>query len=101
MQSVDVLFLVEHVARELDVAACLSAKLKMQFGIEAEIKPYYLNFESNLARYRPGVVVFPFFYGADVFHPTEYLNRWPGATMVNLAWEQILMKVDVGVVDTA
>jgi len=96
MQSVDVLFLVEHVARELDVATCLAAKLKMQFGIEAEVKSYYLNFERNLARYRPAVVVFPFFYGADDFHPTEYLNRWPEATMVNLAWEQILMKVDVG-----
>lgn len=97
MRSAEVLFLVEHVARELDVAACLAARLKSQFGIEADIRPYYLDFERNLAQYNPRVVVFPFFYGADVTHPTGYLARWPQAEFLNLAWEQILMEVDIRV----
>jgi hypothetical protein len=41
--------------------------------------------------------VFPFFYGADVTQAIEYLARWPDAIFLNLAWEQILMNVDIGV----
>jgi surface carbohydrate biosynthesis protein len=94
-RKIDVLFLVEHIARELDVVTCLVAKLATQFGVEAEVKPYYHEFKNNLQTYDPKVVVFPFFYGVDEFYAHRYLSRWPKATFVNLAWEQILMKIDV------
>src|SRR6516225_9829434 len=96
MRIVDVLFLVEHVARELDVVTCLAQKLRTKFGIEAEVKSYFHDIRYNLERYRPRIVVFPFFYGADHGHGIEYLSRWKEAIFVNLGWEQILMKVDLG-----
>jgi surface carbohydrate biosynthesis protein len=95
-RKLDVLFLVEHIARELDVVTCLVEKLATRFGIEAEVKPYYHEFKSNLETYDPRIVVFPFFYGADNSYPHTYLSRWPEATFLNLAWEQILMNIDVG-----
>jgi surface carbohydrate biosynthesis protein len=97
MHEVDVLFLVEHVARELDVVTCLAAKLKRQFGLEVQVSSYYLDFERNLQTYNPKIVVVPFFYGADALEPRRYFSRWPRATFINLAWEQILLQVDIGV----
>jgi surface carbohydrate biosynthesis protein len=97
MQDVDVLFLVEHVARELDVVTCLAAKLKRRFGLDVRVSPYYLDFERNLRTYNPKIVVVPFFYGADALEPKRYFSRWPRATFINLAWEQILLQVDIGI----
>ena len=96
MREINVLFLVEHVARELDVVTCLVQKLRAQFGIDAEVKSYYRDFAYNLEAYIPKIVVVPFFYGADHPYPIKYLARWPEAKFLNLAWEQILMKVDYG-----
>jgi surface carbohydrate biosynthesis protein len=96
MRKINVLFLIEHVARELDVITCLVQKLRTQFGIDAEVKSYYNDFTYNLETYRPEIVVFPFFYGADNPYAIEYLARWPETKFLNLAWEQILMEVDYG-----
>jgi surface carbohydrate biosynthesis protein len=94
-RKIDVIFLVEHIARELDVVTCVVAKLAAQFGIEAEVKSYYHEFKRNLETYDPMIVVFPFFYGADQSYAYGYLSGWPEAIFLNLAWEQILMKIDV------
>ena len=96
MRKINVLFLIEHVARELDVVTCLVQKLRAQFGIGAEVKSYYNDFAYNLKTYRPEIVVFPFFYGADNPYAIEYLVRWPETIFLNLAWEQLLMEVDYG-----
>ena len=96
MQDVGVLFLVEHVDRELDVVTCLMQKLVSGFGITSQARSYYHDFQHNLALFNPSVVVFPFFYGADHLQPIKYTARWPFAHLVNLGWEQILNKLDVG-----
>lgn len=96
MRKINILFLIEHVARELDVVTCLAHKLRAQFGIDADVKNYYNDFTYNLKTYSPEVVVFPFFYGADNPYAIKYLARWPEAKFLNLAWEQLLMKVDYG-----
>ena len=93
MRDIDVLFLVEHVDRELDAVTCLVHKLQERFKIMADVRNYYHDFEYSLKRYNPKVVVFPFFYGADHLYPIEYMSRWPTARFVNLAWEQILYKL--------
>ena len=96
MQDINVLFLVEHVDRELDVVTCLMQKLESGFGITSQARNYYYDFQQNLALFNPSVVVFPFFYGADHLYPIQYSARWPHAHLVNLGWEQILNKLDVG-----
>ena len=96
MQDIGVLFLVEHIDRELDVVTCLMQKLEAGFGITSQARNYYHDFRHNLALFNPSVVVFPFFYGADHLQPIQYTTRWPLAHLVNLGWEQILNKLDVG-----
>jgi len=41
MQDIDVLFLVEHVDRQLDIVTCLMQKLESGFGITSEARNYY------------------------------------------------------------
>jgi surface carbohydrate biosynthesis protein len=96
MEEIDVLFLVEHVDRELDLVTCLMQKLESGFGITSQARGYYHDFRHNLTLWNPKVVVFPFFYGADHLQPIQYTTRWPHAHLVNLGWEQILNKLDVG-----
>ena len=55
----------------------------------------YLDMAYTVRRYNPKIVVFPFFYGADHLQPITYLSRWPRACFVNMAWEQILVKLDL------
>jgi surface carbohydrate biosynthesis protein len=95
MRNIDVLFLVEHVARELDAVACIIERLRSRFGIKSDVRNYYFDLFFSLQRYKPKIVVFPFFYGADHFYPVAYIERWPSAHIVNLGWEQVLQKVDV------
>jgi hypothetical protein len=61
MQDIDVLFLVEHVDRQLDIVTCLMQKLESGFGITSEARNYYYDFQHSLAQFNPSVVVFPFF----------------------------------------
>lgn len=95
MRNVDVLFLIEHVTRELDVVLCLIHKLRSRFGLTAEVRNYYQDFADTLTQVMPRVVVFPFFYGSDHIYPVEYTRTWPTACFVNLGWEQILNKTDL------
>jgi surface carbohydrate biosynthesis protein len=96
MQDIGVLFLVEHIDRELDVVTCLMQKLETGFAITSQARNYYYDFRHNLAQFNPKLVVFPFFYGADHLQPIQYTTKWPLAHLVNLGWEQILNKLDVG-----
>jgi surface carbohydrate biosynthesis protein len=95
MKNIGVLFLVEHIDRELDAVTCITEKLQSKFGIASDVRNYYQDFSYVLRRYNPNVVVFPFFYGADHIFPTTYVERWPNVCFVNMAWEQILAKLDV------
>lgn len=94
--AVDVLFLVEHVDRELDVVTCLMERLRSQYGLRVATTGYYYDFVQNLGVFQPQLIVFPFFYGADHEYPIRYINNWLGAKLVNLGWEQILNRVDIG-----
>jgi surface carbohydrate biosynthesis protein len=95
MKNIDVLFLIEHVDRELDAVTCVMEKLKSKFGIASDVRNYYYDLYYALGRYNPKVVVFPFFYGADHIFPITYVERWPNACFINMAWEQILVKLDI------
>src|SRR5262249_1007653 len=57
---------------------------------------YYDGSRQNVDMFKPRMVVFPFFYGADHLQPVRYVNAWPTARFVNLGWEQILNKIDIG-----
>lgn len=93
VKVIDVLWLVEHVAREFDVACAVKFLVKNTFGIDIEIRHVYRQFNENMDQYYPKVVVHPFFYyveGAAVIE--AYVKIWPNAIHCNLAWEEIFYK---------
>jgi surface carbohydrate biosynthesis protein len=96
MKDIGALFLVEHIDRELDVITCLMQKLESRHGVTSVARNYYRDFKDTLGSLNPKVVVFPFFYGADHLQPIRYATTWPRARLVNLGWEQILNRLDLG-----
>lgn len=93
-RHVDVLWLVEHVDREFDVAVYCKIEIERRFGLTVEIANYYTDFESVTTGIIPNVVLVPFFLSAEDVGSREYSRAWPGATLVNLRWEQILYKAN-------
>jgi glycosyltransferase involved in cell wall biosynthesis len=88
----DVLYLVEHVARELDIACIIRHQLAREHGIETAVASTYFDLHATISRFRPRVVVTPFFYFADDPNIHYLLRGNPGARFVNLAFEQLLSR---------
>ncbi len=98
MKEIPVLWLVEHVARELDVACAAAAVAKERYGLDVAIRNIYLHANRSMREYEPLVVVHPFFYYLKGALATEdYVARWPEAVHFNLAWEEIFYKAHVKV----
>lgn len=93
MKKISVLWLVEHIAREMDVACAVKTLAEAHHGIDITIRNMYLHANQVLAECEPAVVVHPFFYFAEGALATEdYVRTWPMATHFNLAWEEIHYK---------
>jgi surface carbohydrate biosynthesis protein len=89
-RDIDVLWLVEHTAREMDVACVTSILGRTRYSLTIEIRNIYQHIGDYLRAYRPRVVVHPFVYVVKGALATEDVYaRWPGAIHFNLAWEQI------------
>ncbi len=91
--ELDVLWLVEHVARELDVACAAKALAESRYGLKISIKNIYYHAKDVLRNFEPRVVVHPFFYFMKGALATEdFVGAWPNSIHFNLAWEQIHYK---------
>jgi surface carbohydrate biosynthesis protein len=88
-RRVSVIWLVEHLAREMDVACAAVALLRARFGIDAEVHHVYGDAPALLREVLPEVVVYPFFYQTQALALEDYVARWPDATHFNMAWEQV------------
>jgi surface carbohydrate biosynthesis protein len=93
MSRIDVLYLYEHVDRELDVACAVKIIGEQRLGMKIEIQQHpYGQLQSDLTRFQPQIVALPNLYNSDV----AYLLDWPNAVYVNLMWEQIFYSGVVG-----
>jgi glucosyl-dolichyl phosphate glucuronosyltransferase len=89
-QAIAVLWLVEHTAREMDIACAVKALASDNRGPEIVVRNMYYHAAECLERYQPAVVVHPFFYHLEGALATEdFVRAWPQATHFNLAWEQL------------
>lgn len=92
-KNIDVLWLVEHVARELDVACATKAIAEHKYGLNVEVRNLYQHIKDYLVDFEPKIVVHPFVYFVKGAMATEDIfERWPDAIHVNAAWEQIHYK---------
>jgi surface carbohydrate biosynthesis protein len=95
-QRIDLLLLVEHNARELDVSCAVKYLMAEKYGVDIEIASIVdaHGFQKTIAKYQPRVVTMPYFYSESDFGPHKVLQAWPEATIVNLAYEQIFSKIN-------
>lgn len=88
--KIDILWLVEHIAREFDVACIFKAIARQRHGLRVEIRNLYQHIGEYLPEFDPAIVVHPYVYFVDGALATEdVFRRWPDAVHVNAAWEQI------------
>jgi surface carbohydrate biosynthesis protein len=93
--SVDVLILVHHPQRELDIAALLKVLLEDQHGLKCAIASYRYNDYQTLAKWNPRVVALPWFYSEEKGF-VRYRSYWPQAKFIDMAYEQIYQKINEG-----
>ncbi len=92
-KDIEVLWMVEHIAREMDVACAVKALAESRFDLNIEIRNVYQHAAESLRNLNPRVVVHPFFYFKDGALATDdYVEIWPEAVHFNLAWEEIHYK---------
>ncbi len=88
MRDIDVAYLYEHAARELDVACAVTARLRKEFGLSVEILHWPHDFAEAVATIRPRLVVLPFCYSERSY--VNLLHFWQKVIFFNLTWEQLL-----------
>ncbi|MFV2068432.1 MAG: hypothetical protein ACC645_15790 [Pirellulales bacterium] len=91
MRQPDILIFVEHVARELEIA-CLIRHLAARAGVDVTVASIHYDLHTAIARYRPALIATPCFASAADANLGHLVSAFPGATYVNLAFEQLLSR---------
>ena len=92
MTQPDVLYFVEHVSRELDLACIIRHLLAAHHGIKTAVASIHFDLHATIRGHRPRVVVTPFFNFANDANLQHIRRGMPGARYVNLAFEQLLSR---------
>jgi len=91
--AADIVWLVEHVDRELDAACIAKVLLAERHGIQVDVLHMYLDIEAAARRRDAAVVVLPYFYQRiPQFHDAFLSHQLAHATIFSMAWEQIYYK---------
>ncbi len=86
MYAVDIVFLYEHAARELDVACAVAAGLR-RGDCNVEIIHWPTGFPRAVLKLQPKIVVLPFCYTEQSYD--ALLAYWRNSTFFNMSWEQL------------
>lgn len=89
----NILWMIEHAARELDVACAVKSVLEEKYGAKVTIKHFFCDLEEVIAyKEQPDLIAVPYFYSDLDFGVKELIKRFPDAGIFNLAWEEIFYK---------
>lgn len=94
-QNIDILWLVEHVAREMDVAAICTGILQKQHRLKCRVHQLFYEASYYIRAYNPKVVIVPYFYDASNPILCDIIKAWPQAVIFDLTWEQLFYKNQV------
>jgi surface carbohydrate biosynthesis protein len=92
MRRVDAIFLVEHIARELDVACAVQHLAKRRHGLRLEVLPVQSSHKYAVRNLRTRTLVVPFSYRINDPYTRDFIRSFPGCTILNLAWEELFYK---------
>jgi surface carbohydrate biosynthesis protein len=90
MQPVDILYFIEHKARELDIACAVKYLIENRHPLSVEIRSIVLDLEKTLTQFSPRLIVLPFCVSINSLNLEKIVSRWPAARYVNLSYEQLL-----------
>lgn len=90
MQDIDIIYMYEYAARELDVACAVKHIAQKKYGLRAEIVQWPCGYNRVYGRFNPRVVVLPFCYTSRSF--VRCLLDWREAIYFNMSWEQLFYK---------
>lgn len=93
MKKVHVLWLVEHVARELDTACAVSSIASSRHGLEFEIAPLHSDISKLSEEVEPQIICIPYGFSKDNAKIPELLAYWPRKTFFNMSWEELYYNV--------
>ena len=91
-RSLDVVYLIEHTGRELDVACLVKHYLETRHGLETEVLPVALARRYATVNLDPRLVVVPYAYRATDAYTSGFLCRWKPVPVFNMAWEELLYR---------
>lgn len=89
MKRIDILYLYEHVARELDVACIVKHYVESRYGLTCEIAHQFHGVADALTEWNPRLIILPFCYTDSIQH-YPFLYDWDRAICFNMAWEELL-----------
>jgi surface carbohydrate biosynthesis protein len=94
MKTVDVLYFIEHVPRELDIACIVKYLCETKYGLSVKIASLPLEVNSVIHQYQPHIVVVPYFYSIESSMILPIIKHWENLTYLNLNYEQFFSKVN-------
>jgi len=89
--KVDVVYFIEHAARELDVACAVKSLLARQ-DIRVEICSIVAGLDESLSRWKPNVVTIPYGTSVKDWNLEAIVSKWGNSRYLNLSFEQVLGK---------
>lgn len=93
MKRIDIVWFIEHISRELDVAASVSILLNKKYKKTIKVAP--LNSLDIFKNYNPSIVLLPYCYSIKDAILRNCFKYWPEAVFVNLSWEQIFYQANL------
>jgi len=96
MRPIDILYLIEHAARELDTACAVKYLAESRFNLSLESRSIVLGLERTLQEFQPKVVVIPFCVSVKGLNLERIVGQWPEARYINLSYEQLLGEAQKG-----
>ncbi len=93
MSRPEILYFIEHVARELDIACAVRHLARERHDVDVRVASLVFDRHEAVAQCQPQLITVPFFYSQADFGIRDLLLGRPGVPFVNLAFEQLLSKV--------
>ena len=94
MKTIDVLYFVEHVSRELDTACIVKYLCETKYGLSVKIASLPLEVKSVIHLYQPHIVALPYLYSAQSAKIPPIIKHWKDLTYLNLNYEQFFSKIN-------
>ncbi|MBI2617100.1 hypothetical protein HYW55_03150 [Candidatus Gottesmanbacteria bacterium] len=96
MEKLDIVWFIEHFARELDVACATTALLESKYQKKVKILPFFHPRPTSFTQqFHPTIVLLPYCYSIHDSGLKHYLSSWNDATFVNLSWEQVFYRANI------